>query len=155
MLRSFASCCLLTAGLFCFSCHTNHPAGSASPDTAATPDAPLRNTRWVLRTLAGAATPTPAGAREVYLQFADTANRISGQAPCNRFFGEFTQPGAATLTFAGIGATRMFCDQMTTETQYLRALNQTSRYQITGDTLRLYAPSQPAALATFEAVYTQ
>ena len=117
------------------------------------PAAPLRNTRWVLRTLADAPITTPENSQEMYIQFELATNRLKGQAACNGIFGQFVLTEPASLQLPNIGATRMSCDRIALETQFLQALQQTTRFQISGDTLRLYAGSGATAFATFEAVY--
>lgn len=119
-----------------------------------TPAASLRNTRWVLRTLADVPITTPENSQEIYLQFNATTDQAAGFAGCNRFFGRFEQPTPTTLRLLGVGSTGMFCEaRQQTKTEYLNALQQVARYEIEGDTLRLYAADAKKPLAVFEAVY--
>ncbi len=46
---------------------------------------------------------------------------VSGQAPCNRYFGEAVSDGAA-LKFGALGATMMACENMQAEADFLAAL---------------------------------
>ena len=46
---------------------------------------------------------------------------VSGQAPCNRYFGEAVSDGAA-LKFGALGATMMACENMQAESDFLAAL---------------------------------
>jgi heat shock protein HslJ len=131
-------------------CHTSHPQAS---EASQKPTASLRNTRWVLRTLAGAPISTPENSREMYVQFEATTNRVKGQAACNGFFGQFALTEPTTLQLSNLGATRMSCDRIALETQFLQALQQTSRFQIKGDTLHLYTGSDDQPFAVFEAIY--
>ena len=89
----------------------------------------------------------------MYLQFDATSDKVSGQAACNRFFGQFTQSSPEQVTLANLGSTRMMCDQMALETQYLQVLGAATRLQIAGDTLHLYTGTETQPSATFEAVY--
>ncbi|GAB2477602.1 hypothetical protein GCM10011375_19810 [Hymenobacter qilianensis] len=118
------------------------------------PDASLRNTRWVLRTLAATPINTLESSQEIYLQLNATTNQLDGYAGCNRYFGRFEQPTATTLRLLNIGSTRMFCEaRQQLETNYLKALQDASRFEIQGNTLRLYAEKSDEPLAVFEAVY--
>ncbi|OUJ72645.1 META domain-containing protein [Hymenobacter crusticola] len=147
---------LLSAALLLSACQASQPTSSpATPDTttAQKPAASLRNTRWVLRTLAGTAITTPENAREMYLQFDAAADKVSGQAACNRFFGQFTQPAPDSIRMSNLGSTRMACDRLALETQYLQVLGAAKRLRVSGDTLRLYAGPEEQPSATFEAVY--
>ncbi|WP_324671127.1 META domain-containing protein [Hymenobacter sp. GOD-10R] len=158
MLIPLSTCgLLLSAALLLGACQTSQPTGSltSTTDAAAAQKlaASLRNTRWVLRTLAGTAVTTPENAREMYLQFDATSDKVSGQAACNRFFGQFAQPSPDEVRLSNLGSTRMACDRMALETQYMQALTAATRAQITGDTLHLYAGSESKPSATFEAVY--
>ncbi|WP_165963599.1 META domain-containing protein [Hymenobacter radiodurans] len=119
-----------------------------------TPNASLRNTRWVLRTLGATPITTPENSQEIDLQFNATTDQIAGYAGCNRYFGRFEQPTNAALRLLNIGSTRMLCEaRQQVETDYLKALQEVSRFQIKGDTLRLYAGTSEEPLAIFEAVY--
>jgi len=66
---------------------------------------------------------------------------LSGNAGCNRMFGSFSAKGNS-ITFSGIGTTRMFCTAsgvMKREREFLQALREATRYRISGATLRIYA----------------
>lgn len=133
---------LLAPVLLLGSCQ-NRPAQQAA--------APLRNTRWVLRTLAGQPVAPPTDGREPCLLLrADSA--AEGNGACNRFRGRYTAPGPGQLTFGPLLSTRMACPALPTETAFLKVLEQTRTYQISGDTLRLVGADQ-APLARLEAVY--
>jgi len=152
----FSAGFLLSAALLLGACQASQPTTTpATPATADTqkPAASLRNTRWVLRTLAGTAITTPENAREMYLQFDAATDKVSGQAACNRFFGQFTQPAPDSIRISNVGSTRMACDRLALETQYLQALSAAKRLRIAGDTLRLYAGPEDQPSAIFEAVY--
>jgi putative lipoprotein len=143
---AFRSLLVLFSILFLSACQ-------ASKST--TPTASLRNTRWVLQTLAATPISTPENNQEIYLQFNATTDQVAGFAGCNRFFGRFEQPTPNTLRLLGVGSTKMFCEaRQHVETDYLNALQRVARYEIQGNTLRLYpAAAQAEPLAVFKAVY--
>lgn len=128
--------------------------GACQASKSTTPAASLHNTRWVLRTLAATPISTPENSQEIYLQFNATNDQVTGFAGCNRYFGRFEQPTPTTLRLLGVGSTKMFCEaRQQTETNYLNALQQTARYEIEGNTLRLYDSADNNPVAVFEAVY--
>lgn len=156
MLRSAAT--LVTGlGLFCLSCQTSNPATTSTPTTATRPPAPgasLFETRWVLRQ-AGAQTVTvPEGGQEPYLLLRRTG-AAEGQASCNRFRTTAATDSVSHLVFTPVLSTRMACPALSTEQAFTQALAAAHSFRISGDTLRLYAPTEPDAtpLARLEAVY--
>jgi putative lipoprotein len=121
-----------------------------------TPVASLADTRWVLRTLAATPITTPDNSQEISLQFDANTKQVAGFAGCNRFFGRFDQPTATALHLLNLGSTKMYCAaRQQLETDYLKALQEVTHYQIEGNTLRLYSDHSPEPLALFEAVHLQ
>lgn len=62
--------------------------------------------------------------------------RITGRAPCNRYFAQQTAP-LPWFKVDAIGATRMACEQMDLESEYFDALSRATLAEIQGDTLLL------------------
>ena len=79
-------------------------------------------------------------------------SRVHGNAGCNNFFGQFEEK-QSDLTFSALGSTMMACppQAMDTERGFLAALEATTRYEISGLFLELFAEEQ--LLARLEAVY--
>ncbi|UOQ51018.1 META domain-containing protein [Hymenobacter cellulosivorans] len=138
------------------SCQTTAPVTATQPATAATtPPAELRNTRWVLRSLHNRAITTPTNG-EAYLLLRNEEQQAEGNAGCNRFGGSFSLPKAGALQFGPLRSTRMAClseQDNTTEQGFLTVLAATRTYQISGDTLRLYAENTTQPGAVLHAVY--
>lgn len=121
------------------------------PSKDGTANSTLTNTRWKLTSLSSLSNGLPKLSKDVFLQL-DTG-RIKGFAGCNSYFGGYTTQ-ASTLTFTGVGSTKMFCqDGMETENKLFQALNTTDHYRITGTKLELLKGQD--LLATFEALYLQ
>jgi len=123
------------------------------PDSACTPSehATLLNTYWKLVELDDHAIVTPEGMREAHLILAGDESRAHGNAGCNRFFGSFESAGDR-LGFSALGATMMACPEgMDTEQGFLRALDETTRFAISGQFLTLFAGDRP--LARLEAIH--
>jgi len=82
---------------------------------------------WLLVAVDGQ--PAPARAT---IDFA-TPGRISGQAPCNRYFA--TQSGdLPEVRLSDIGATRMACPDLAAEADFLAQLAEMTRAEVTGPT---------------------
>lgn len=76
-----------------------------------------------------------------FLEFAPSEKRFTGNAGCNRMFGRFETNGTR-IKFFGIGQTRALCvqaDVMKLERNFIRALQQATRFTQTSDSLLLYA----------------
>ncbi len=110
-------------------------------EAAAAPAAlPLWGTAWRLEDLAGAKVLSGAPAT---LEFSDEG-RASGSGSCNRFNGVVTIEGG-TIQFGGLAATRKACPEavMRQEESYLAALRDAERYEVDGESLRIYAADRP------------
>ena len=128
-------------------------AGSAAPMAGlATPtSAPLRDVRWELRELSGQ--PAPTTEQRPFLLLHGGRTRAEGEAACNHFGGPFTLTATGQLRLGPLVTTRRACPDLATEGRFLKALNQTQHYRISGTTLSLYGPDTLGApLARLEAV---
>lgn len=70
-----------------------------------------------------------------------TEKRFSGNAGCNQMFGNFEANGN-NIKFSGIGTTKMFCSKpgvMKQEGDFIKLLEQSTRYKQQRNTLSLYA----------------
>jgi heat shock protein HslJ len=139
---------LLAAG--CNSRPTQETAAATAPPVTTTPDAPLRETRWVLRQLAGRPVTVPANTREAFLTLR-TDGTAEGNGSCNRFRGSFFSETTSELKFSPLMSTRMSCPAIDTESSFIRALGQANSYRISGDTLQVLDASG-TAVTRLEAV---
>lgn len=128
-------------------CQSTSPASQPT-----TPLASLRNTRWVLRTLDGQPVPVLADG-EAYLLLRNNELNAEGNGGCNRFRGTFELPADGQLRFGPLLSTKMACPALATETSFMSALSKTRTYQISGDTLRLFAEAATQPVAVLHAVY--
>ena len=79
------------------------------------------------------------------LEFNRDTKRVSGSGGCNRFSGTFEIDGSR-LKFSPIVSTKMAClaaDVQRTETSFFQLLETTTRFEVEGNTLRLYAGDSP------------
>ena len=65
--------------------------------------------------------------------------RISGQAPCNRYFADLTVP-YPWFEAGPIGATKMACPDLDAEAQFFKALDAMSLSEVLNNTLILSTP---------------
>ena len=120
----------------------------AAPAPAA-PAAALEGTEWRLVDIGGQ--PSPAGAdstRHPGFTLLAEGRKVQGSAGCNRMTGTYQLDGQK-LKFGPLATTRMACPDMQTETAFLKALQATTRYEISGSSLMLFGAD--TAVARLEA----
>lgn len=119
---------------------------------AAKPDASLTNTYWKLVEMGGQPAALGAGQRELHLVLGSQGARVQGFSGCNRFTGSYERSGDQ-LRLGQLASTRMACvDGMEQEHRFLDALAKTTRFELGGENLALYADNgQP--ILRFQAVY--
>ncbi len=122
----------------------------AAATSVESPDAALTETRWQLVRIAQDDTFAPGRAYVIFR--AEKDHTVEGNGGCNRFGGRYTLQGD-TLTVGKLRSTRMMCPQMQHENTFLRRLQGSHRYRITGDTLILLEDGIP--VLSFEALYLQ
>jgi heat shock protein HslJ len=109
----------------------------------------LTGTRWALMRLGDEEVKVSEGGREAYIVLNSADSSVVGYAGCNRISSTH-HPTGAELKFGEVIATRMFCDDMPTETALLEAMKATATWRLTGSQLQLL-DAQKRSLATFEA----
>lgn len=113
------------------------PESGPPPDSNANDATALFGKRWAL---------TGIGERQFspgkpYIEFDDQQRRASGDGGCNRFSGGFELSGTS-LKFTRLISTKRAClaaEANRLETSFLQALEQTTRFEVRENTLRLYA----------------
>jgi heat shock protein HslJ len=123
---------------------TSAPASPAAPAPAA-PAAALEGTEWRLVDIGGQ--PAPAGAdstRQPGFTLLAEGRKVQGSAGCNRMTGTYQLDGQK-LKFGPLATTRMACPAMQTETAFLKALEATTRYEVSGSSLTLYGADTAVA----------
>lgn len=102
----------------------------------------LGNT-WTLASIMGE--PVDTALRAPTLAFSEAESRANGFAGCNQFFGTYSLSGDS-LSFSGIGSTKMFCERsMELEDRYLDLLGKTEHFVVSEkeSTLTLLADAAP------------
>jgi heat shock protein HslJ len=129
-------------------CHSNAP--QSSPDNGSDEVThELAGTRWALVRLGEQPVKVSEGGREAYIALNSADGSAVGYAGCNRISTTYKSSGAQ-LTFGEVIATRMFCQDMATETALLQAMKNTAGWRISGSQLELL-DAQQGSLARFEA----
>ncbi len=107
------------------------------PTPAQHPSSGLFGKTWTLSEMEG----RNFSADKPNIEFNRDTKRVSGSGGCNRFSGAFEINGAR-LKFSRLLSTKMACldaEVQRTETSFLNLLETTTRFQVQGNTLRLYA----------------
>jgi heat shock protein HslJ len=123
----------LAAGCTASGAPEQQPAAEASPSR--TPE----GTGWRLVELGGQPVTVAQNASAPSLQLNAAEDRASGDTGCNSFFGEYELSGA-TLRFGTLASTRRACLDEAMNRQegaYMRALESTRSWRISGDALIL------------------
>ncbi|HEY9561685.1 MAG TPA: META domain-containing protein [Anseongella sp.] len=103
----------------------------------------LLNTQWELASLRGEAVDSALKAPT--LLFSANETRVNGFAGCNKFFGTYML-NEDSLSFSGIGSTKMFCEQsQELENNYIELLSMASHFVVSenGSTLTLLDTATP------------
>ncbi|MCY7362068.1 MAG: META domain-containing protein [Ignavibacteria bacterium] len=108
------------------------------------------DTGWILRSLNDKKIIIPESGKEISVSFNSSGNKLNGFAGCNNFFGTYKKNNNL-LTIGQLASTEMFCQSMMeTETEFLKAMQKTVKYKISGDYLQLY--DSVKMFAKFEAI---
>ncbi len=109
----------------------------------------LEDTTWALLELKGKTIVVEVNDKAPYLELNSKKASAYGFGGCNRFFGTYETTGQS-LTLGAMGATRMACPEgMDQEQELFTVLAATTRYEIHGSKLMLFADKE--LVARFEA----
>lgn len=140
--RRFLPLALLT-GFALGSCEKNEEAEPAA--------ASLLEARWMLTSIDAvpAAASGYSGTARSYIEFSALGKSTVGLGPCNNFSGRFYLGSGQQLELSTPIPTQTTCPVQDLETRYLGNLAQTTRYEISGDDLRLYDATTAAPRLVF------
>ncbi len=79
------------------------------------------------------------------IQFDENEKRISGNAGCNSYFGNY-DPESVKLDFSKMGMTRKMCPDMTVENAFLNNMRVVSYYKIENKKLSFYNANDEAII---------
>jgi len=116
------------------------------------PDAGLTNTYWKIVELNGQPATLGAGKKELHMFLTTEGSQVRGFSGCNRFRGTY-ELSDDQLQFGQMASTMMASvEGMEQEQQFLKAISNTKRFSIKGESLMLYSIEDQLILS-FEAVY--
>ncbi len=96
---------------------------------------------WMVAKVNGAAVKPAEGMAQPVLSFDTKANRLGGNAGCNRVMGNIEQgkSGPLSISFGQVATTRMACPDMETERNVLAALSDVKTFgQLPGGNVALF-----------------
>ncbi len=65
--------------------------------------------------------------------------KISGNAGCNNYFGTAkVDPSSGNFSSGALGSTKMACDNMSVEQNFMDMVGKANKYVVSGNTLELY-----------------
>jgi len=129
------------------------PEATTEPTPDASPKASLRNTLWKLVELDGKPVRSRDDQRMASLTLSQEEPQARIATACNRGSATFTLAGSS-LKFGAAAATKMMCpaEQMQEEASFFKAIENTARYEITGESLQLFDANNQL-LAAFHSEY--
>ena len=123
MKKLFLSVCTIAV---LASCTT---ASNASSSKVGKSQASISNTKWTLADNVKGKKPT----------LNIDGEKVNGNAGCNNYFGTLSVDAASGTFSAGqMGSTRMACDNMSVEQNFLNMMGKVNKYVVSGSTLELY-----------------
>lgn len=140
---------IVAVAAFCFSLLTTNviplvgtPIVPATPNATPTPSPSLAGTSWTLTALDGGnGTIVAAVAGSNVTAEFEAGGQLSGNAGCNRYFGEFSSTETtSSVSVTGAGSTKMFCHDpgiMQQEDAYLVSMDRWAKYSIAGSELTI------------------
>jgi len=89
----------------------------------------IANTKWTLADNVKGQTPT----------LNIEGSKLNGNAGCNRYFGSVVMETASgTFTPSQMGSTKMACENMSVEKNFMDMIQKANKYVVSGTTLELY-----------------
>lgn len=86
-------------------------------------------TKWVLADNVKGKTPT----------LNIEGSKVNGNAGCNSYFGTLsTDTSSGSFSASQLGSTRMACDNMSVEQNFMSMMGKVNKYVVSGNTLELY-----------------
>ncbi|KUJ53424.1 META domain-containing protein [Chryseobacterium sp. JAH] len=86
-------------------------------------------TKWVLADNVKGKTPT----------LNIEGSKVNGNAGCNSYFGTLsTDTASGSFSASQLGSTRMACDNMSVEQNFMSMMGKVNKYVVSGNTLELY-----------------
>lgn len=149
---------MAAAALMAWGCQgTSKPSGgdtsaaaATAAQTSAEPAWKLEGTKWKLKEFPSSTMEIPPGDKEIYMELTDSASQVRGFLGCNGFGGKYLATPNGDLQITNVISTQMACERLNIENAFRKAMEETSKYTIEKDMLRLQKGD--SVLATFTAM---
>lgn len=121
MKKVFVALCMTGLVAAVTSCKTSNNAATSTSEL---------NGEWKITEVNGQNITKTKNPNEAFIGFDVAKKSMYG---CNRFFGELNaDANKGTISFGNVGSTRMMCEDIKTEEQVLKAVNETKSYELKG-----------------------
>ncbi len=138
---------LALSTLFALNCLVSMPAKASS-----TTDASLTDTYWKLTEINEQPVLPGAEKKELHMVLTSEGNNVRGFSGCNRFMGSYKEENN-TIQFGPLAGTMMACvGGMEQEYSFLKALESSEHFSISGEELMFYNSGDQLILR-FKSVY--
>ena len=111
-------------------------AGCKTNQHAST-DKSLESTKWILVEMMGKPVSTSQEGKNIYLVLNKGENNITGYSGCNGFGGNYELSAGNRIAFSKMIGTMMACEDMETETQFLKLMQTVDNYNVSEGKLQL------------------
>lgn len=109
----------------------------------------LSENKWILSELNGKAIANKTG-KDFFINLDSKSGRFAGFAGCNNLNGQYTMTKPGKLSFTNMLSTKMACDDMKTEADFMKAMATVDNYMVEGDMLHLYKGKTLAIMFTIK-----
>lgn len=140
---------LLIGGIFFFSCQKESNPSNLLITSTVVSNSDLRNKKWQLTQLNSKSIEDDVNA--YYIKFDAKEDQFSAKAGCNTLFGSFQLGENTKISFSNVGATKMYCQNMEVENQFVQLLEKTNQIKLNQNIL-LFSSTDAQALASFRLV---
>lgn len=97
----------------------------------------LSENKWILSELNGKAISNKT-AKDYFINLDSKSGKFAGFAGCNNLNGQYTMTKPGKLSFTNMLSTKMACNDMKTEGDFMKAMEMVDNYSVEGDMLHLY-----------------
>jgi heat shock protein HslJ len=101
------------------------------------PDSSWRDRKWVVSEVNGTPVQLSGTNRDAHLYFSPSDKRFTGSGGCNRISGSYTINNNGRLSFSEPNRTKMACDDIAFEDNFLNLLERVDRYTVENDMMLL------------------
>lgn len=124
MKKVFVALCMTGLVAAVTSCKTSNNAATSTSEL---------NGEWKITEVNGQNITKTKNPNEAFIGFDVAKKSMYGSTSCNSFFGELNaDANKGTISFGNAGSTRMMCEDIKTEEQVLKAVNETKSYELKG-----------------------